>query len=194
MPRPASKVRATYDDVLAAPEHMRAEIIGGELVLTPPALARHGVAIQRLTNVLLAPFVDGTGGPGGWVMLPNPELRFQTDGLEILVPDIGAWHRPRLPDMPKKKAIPVRPDWVCEVLSPGTERRDRSIKKKVYAREKVGHLWLVQPANGVIEAFALSGDTLEAAGTWSIPSTPGTPVRIPPFEGVPLDLSNLWKW
>jgi hypothetical protein len=52
----------------------------------------------------------------------------------------------------------------------------------------------VQPANGVIEAYALSGDTLEAAGTWSIPSTPGAPVRIPPFDAVPLDLSNLWKW
>jgi hypothetical protein len=58
----------------------------------------------------------------------------------------------------------------------------------------VGHLWLVQPANGVIEAYALSGDTLEAAGTWSIPSTPGAPVRIPSLDAVPLDLSNLWKW
>jgi Uma2 family endonuclease len=152
------------------------------------------VAESRLLGILTGPFVDAVDGPGGWVAVQEPEIHFATDGLEVVVPDVAAWHRDRLPQRPAKAFVEIAPDWVCEVLSPGTAKRDRTIKKDVYRREKVGHLWLIDPKDHVLEAYALVGDAWEALGRWPIPTEPGSMFRIPPFDAVPLDLAKLWKW
>ena len=91
---PANKRRATYQDVLDAPEHMVAEIIGGELRLSPrpggPATAVASVIGEELGP----PFKRGRGGPGGWLILDEPELHL---GDEVIVPDLAGWRRDRLP-------------------------------------------------------------------------------------------------
>jgi hypothetical protein len=88
--------RATYEDVLNAPENKVAEILDGELVLSPRPAPRHAVASSRLGGVL-QPFDEGTGGPGGWWILDEPELHF---GEHVVVPDLAGWRRERLPVMP----------------------------------------------------------------------------------------------
>lgn len=58
------------------------------------------------------------------------------------------------------------PDWVCEVLSPGTLRTDRMKKMPIFAREKVGHVWLVDPREAPIPpAFLWGKDAPPAAAT-----------------------------
>lgn len=49
----------------------------------------------------------------------------------------------------------IRPDWVCEVLSPSTEKTDRAIKLPIYAREGVGHAWFVNPLLHTLEVLRL---------------------------------------
>jgi Uma2 family endonuclease len=182
MARPASKMaRATYDDVVNAPPEVVAEILGGELVLTPRPSPRHAMAESRLFHVLSEPFVDGVGGPGGWVLLNEPELHFATEGLEVVVPDVAGWRRERLPEPPETAAIKVVPDWVCEILSPRTEKRDRSRKMDIYAREKVGHVWLLHPDQRLVEVYRRVAGGWEAAGA-------------EPFDAVALDLAKVWKW
>src|SRR5688572_33423433 len=88
--------RATYEDVLNAPEHKVAEILDGELFLSPRPASRHSVASSRLGGAL-APFDDGPDGPGGWWLLDEPELHF---GEHVVVPDLAGWRRQRLPAMP----------------------------------------------------------------------------------------------
>ena len=65
MTDPAGKRRATYQDVIDSPEHMIAEIIGGELRLSNrpagPALA----VASAIGDELGPPFKRGRGGPGG---------------------------------------------------------------------------------------------------------------------------------
>jgi Uma2 family endonuclease len=192
MARPASHLRATYEDVVNAKPDLVAEILGGELVLTPRPAPMHALAGGRLFATLSAPFVDAMGGPGGWVMLPEPELHFATRGLEVLVPDVAGWRRERLTTMPQTPAIHVAPDWVCEILSPSTEKIDRTRKMDVYAREQVGHLWFLDPRQRQLEAYALVGGTWESAGNWADPE--GAGIRAAPFEAVSLDLAKLWKW
>ena len=58
--------RATYADVLAAPEHLVAEIVDGELSLSPRPSPRHADAASVLGMDLGTPFHRGRGGPGGW--------------------------------------------------------------------------------------------------------------------------------
>jgi hypothetical protein len=60
--------RATYEDVLNAPENKVAEIVDGGLFLSPRPGPRHAVASSRLGGALQR-FDDGPGGPGGWWIL-----------------------------------------------------------------------------------------------------------------------------
>lgn len=70
----------------------------------------------------LESFLQGRGGPGGWVLLPEPELHLSG---EALVPDMAGWRRERMPEMPLVPAFTLVPDWVCEVRSPSTEALNR---------------------------------------------------------------------
>ena len=64
--------RATYQDVLDAPEHMVAEIIDGTLYTHPRPAPRHTLASSTLGNKIGPPFHGGDGGPGGWWILDEP--------------------------------------------------------------------------------------------------------------------------
>src|SRR4051812_32456393 len=90
----------------------------------------HANAAAGLTAALRDPFQRGQGGPGGWIILPEPELHLRE---EALVPDLAGWRRTRMPALPHTAAIELAPDWVCEVLSPSTEARDRGDKMPSYA-------------------------------------------------------------
>jgi Uma2 family endonuclease len=196
MARPAStsetKARATYLDVIDAAEHLVAEILGGELVLTPQPGLLHANASGRLFRALGGPFVDAVGGPGGWILQYEVELHFATDGLEVLVPDLAGWRRERVSEMPKTAAVHVAPDWVCETLSSSTEKIDRSRKMAIYAREGVSHLWLLDPRHERLETYRLKGGAWQSCGPRDDPARPD--FRAEPFGSVALDLSKLWKW
>ena len=77
-PRPA-----TYQDVLDAPPHMVAELIGGRLRLSPRPASPHVLASSRLQVEIGGPFGKG---PGGWWILVEPELHL---GPDVLVPDLA---------------------------------------------------------------------------------------------------------
>jgi Uma2 family endonuclease len=187
MPAPAARRKpATYDDLVRVPDHLVAEIVGGELFATPRPAARHARAASVLGMDLGGPFDRGRGGPGGWWILDEPELHLH-DG--VVVPDLAAWRRERLPAIPDTAALILAPDWICEVVSPSTEALDRGRKLTVYAREGVAHAWLVNPANGMLEVFALD------AGRWVLLATHvgAATVRVEPFAAIELDLSDLWS-
>jgi Uma2 family endonuclease len=128
---------ATYQDILDAPENLVAEIINGELHTQPRPAPHHSRASSSLGDELVSPFDKGRGGPGGWWILDEPELHL---GHDVLVPDIGGWRRERMPRLPDTAWFELAPDWVCEVLSPGTARKDRVLKMPLYARYGVQHL------------------------------------------------------
>jgi Uma2 family endonuclease len=178
--------RATYEDVLNAPENKVAEVLDGELFLTPRPGYRHARAQAAVHGQLWGRFDSGQGGPGGWWLLTEPELHF---GDHTVVPDIGGWRRERLPEIPDRPWLDLAPDWVCEVLSPSTERIDRSRKLRVYAEASVAHAWLVNPVEQTLEVLRLAQD-----GTWTIVRvlTGPEPVRAEPFEAIELDLGALW--
>lgn len=177
--------RATYEDVLAAPEHMVAEILDGELHLQPRPAIPHAAAASALGEELGPPFKRGKGGPGGWLILYEPELHLDGD---ILVPDLGGWRRTTMDVMPNAPYLEVRPDWVCEVLSPSTEKIDRASKLPKYAHQGVAHAWLVNPLLHTLEVLRLE------KGRWVTLHTyhDDQQVRAEPFDAIVLDLSILW--
>jgi Uma2 family endonuclease len=143
---------ATYDDLLAVPEPLVAEILFGQLVTHPRPAPRHANVVTRLNGILSSPFNLGIGGPGGWVFLVEPELHL---GEHVAVPDLAGWRGERLPDFPETAWIETPPDWVCEVLSPSTESYDRGDKRLIYAAAGVGYLWHIDPLLRMSEVFEL---------------------------------------
>lgn len=184
MADPARRL-ATYDDILALPEHVTGEIIAGELYTQPRPAGPHTVVASALGGDLFGLFERGRGGPGGWIILDEPELHLDD---EILVPDLAGWKLERLPVEARTGTFfTVVPDWVCEVLSPRTATRDREVKAPCYARHGVKHLWLVDPVIGHVDAYVRSEQGWLWLGTWS-----DADARVPPFDAVALDLSLLW--
>jgi Uma2 family endonuclease len=177
--------RATYEDVLNAPENKVAEILDGELFLSPRPAPRHAVAYARLLSGLGMPFDRGQSGPGGWWILGEPELHL---GEHVVVPDVAGWRRERMPAMPEEAYFPLAPDWVCEVLSPSTERIDRSRKLRIYAEASVAHVWLVNPVERTLEVLRLRD------GAWTIVAvfSGSDAIRAEPFEALELELGALW--
>ncbi|MEX1367179.1 MAG: Uma2 family endonuclease [Nannocystaceae bacterium] len=181
----AARRNATYEDVLAAPEHMVAELLAGELHLHPRPAAPHAAAASALGEELGPPFKRGKGGPGGWIILDEPEIHL---GLDVLVPDLGGWRRSTMDHVANTPYFETRPDWVCEVLSPSTEKADRVVKLPIYAREGVSHAWLVNPLLRTLEVLRLHD------GRWTTLSTfhDDAMVRAEPFDAVELSLAILW--
>jgi len=184
MNEPARRV-ATYEDVLAAPEHVVAELIEGVLYQSPRPASLHSAASSAVGEELGPPFKRGKGGPGGWIILDEPEIHI---GANVVVPDVAGWRRTTLPELPDAPFFDVRPDWVCEVASPSTRALDRGKKLAVYERAGVSHIWLIEPHDQFLEVLELDGATYRivdrAEGT--------TPRRLRPFDAIEFDVAALW--
>jgi Uma2 family endonuclease len=109
-------------------------------------------------------------------------------GADVLVPDYAGWRRTRMPSVPATAYFPLAPDWVCEIISPSTAALDRARKVGVYAREQVGHAWLIDPSARTLEILRLE------AGRWVIVSTDAgdVTVRAEPFAEIEIGLADLW--
>ena len=177
---------ATYDDLRALPSNVVGELIGGRLVTSPRPALPHARASSRLGASLDGPFDRGKDGPGGWILLDEPELHLHG---EVLVPDLAGWRRERMPFVPDAAAFEIPPDWVCEVLSPSTAALDRTEKLPVYAREGVRHVWLVDPIEKILEVLRLDG------GFWMLVTAASGErgVRAEPFDAIELELGALWE-
>ena len=176
---------ATYADLEAVPPHLVAEILHGVLVTHPRPAPPHSVSSNALSGVLTPPFQFGVGGVGGWIFMDEPELHL---GPHVVVPDLAGWRRERMPHLPSTAYIEVAPDWVCELLSPSTEKQDRGPKRRIYATYDVGHLWHLDARARILEVFELSNNHWVLYETYEH----GDDVAAPPFDAVPFPLAALW--
>jgi Uma2 family endonuclease len=117
----------------------------------------------------------------------EPELHL---GEHVAVPDLAAWRRERLPALPETAWIATAPDWICEVLSPSTERYDRGDKRLIYGEAGVSHLWHVDPVLGMLEVFELKD------GRWLLLNVfhDDAEVVAAPFAEVTFRLGLLWPF
>ena len=184
----APKRRATYDDLMQVPDTKVAEIIDGELVVSPRPASPHAYAATVLGSDVVSRFnrgADDPSGAGGWWLLLEPELHF---GDDVLVPDWAGWRRERMPQMVSTPYFTLVPDWVCEVVSPSTGRIDRTRKMRIYAGEGVASLWLVDPLAKTVEVYRL------AEGRWIVVGVRGgnETVRLEPFDAIEITLDRWW--
>ena len=182
---PARTRRATYQDVLDAPAHRVAEIVDGTLYTQPrpprrtrwPARGWASTSEDPSTGVAAARAVGGSS-----------TSRSCTSARTFWSPTSRAGAGGGWRSCPDTAYFTLAPDWVCEVLSASTRRLDLQGKRPVYAREGVGHLWLVDPADRTLEAFVLR------EGQWVLNASAqgNDPISVRPFDAITFDLGDLW--
>lgn len=183
--QPAKRL-ASFEDLLALPDEARAEVLAGQLEASPSPLPEHSWAVDALTGSVGGPFGRDRGGPGGWWIFSELDVRFTPH--DIVRPDVSGWHRDRLPEPWGKRPIDVVPDWICEILSPSNAAHDRVKKANLYALHRVPFLWLVDPAERLLEAFRLGDGVWIRFGSYDDTAR----VRIAPFEALELEVGQLF--
>jgi Uma2 family endonuclease len=163
----------------------RGEIVGGDLAQKALPDFEHGQA-QGTLRASLDPYRSGRGGPGGWWLAT--EVRVQFELHEVYLPDISGWRKDRHPARPVGRPVLAVPDWVCEVLSDSTRRKDLRQKLPVYHRQQVGHVWLVDPDVRAVQVYrwAEPGFVLVDSGGL------GDVLRAEPFPEAGIDIADLF--
>lgn len=169
----------------ALPDDQAGEVIDGALYVMGRPNPKHQAAEGEIFSQLKKGGPGGRGG--GWIFLPEVSVRFSTD--EEVVPDVSGWRRDRFGQRFEENPIRVRPDWVCEILSDSTRVKDLGPKRKLYARQGVPYLWLIDPNARVLEAFQLVGAAWQLQGTWS---ESDVIKGLEPFPELTVQLADWW--
>jgi Uma2 family endonuclease len=167
------------DDLLAYPDE-RVELIDGEIVRRPMARAEHGM-VQNRASVELGPF-DRKSGPGGWWILTEVSVAYEPH--QCPSHDLAGWRKERMAERPRG-VIEMPPDWVCEIVSPGHERKDTLQIFLLLQRHQVPFYWLIWPEDRILIAHQLDAEGYRVIKTVS----GGTRARIPPFDAIEMDLA-----
>jgi Uma2 family endonuclease len=172
----------TLDDLFVSSEE-RVELIGGEIVRRPMARFSHGRAQGNLRGEL-HPLSGGSGPGSGWWFATEIGVAYEVH--ECPSHDLAGWHRSRLPHLPDG-IIDLPPDWVCEIVSPGHEKKDTLVLPLLLKRHRVPFYWLIWPEDRMLVAHALID------GEWKelVTLKDRGRARIPPFEAIELDLDAL---
>jgi len=133
------KKQYTYADIETFPTTTHVELVDSDLVFQPSGMPQHQQAMTELQGELRAAYGRRSGGE--WLFLHDVDVRF---GRDVFRPDISGWRKQNWPDM---HALPVmiRPDFVCEVVSPDYRKYDRQVKRAAYEREGLRHYWILDP-------------------------------------------------
>lgn len=175
MAEPAQRPERTARDLLAL-EDGRFEIIRGNIVEKAAPSYEHADAQGGGGAFLRSKFHHS----GGWWIVTSCEIELEAH--EVYLPDLVGWRRDRVPERPRGRAITIRPDWVCEVLSASNARTDLVEKLRVYQRAGIPHYWIVDPVAQVLPVYRHGGKSYEVASTAGRDET----VHAEPFDAVPL--------
>ncbi|MBL8950007.1 MAG: Uma2 family endonuclease [Myxococcaceae bacterium] len=187
MPSAPKRPVATLEEALARPDSERIELIRGTLVPKAAPTGEHSDAQVHLDRGLGRFFDRKPGGrwPGGWWI--RTEIDVQLGG-ELFRPDVAGWRRERCPDRPAGRPIALRPDWICEILSPSNEDTDRVDKLQSYFQAGVPHYWLANPLERVLEVYRRT----ELAYALVLTAKSGQKIRAEPFDAVELSVDELF--
>ncbi len=181
--------QASVEDLIAIPEPERFhELIGGRIVRKALPSGEHGDAQSAISAILKGPFQirPGGKGPGGWWIYTEVEVELAVD--HVYRPDLVGWRRESAPQRPTGTPIALRPDWICEIVSPSTAKLDRVGKLNEYHKFGIPHYWLVDPAAETLTVVRWT----EEGYLVVLSAQAGETVRAEPFDGIDIIISHLF--
>ncbi|MCH8962120.1 MAG: Uma2 family endonuclease [Bacteroidetes bacterium] len=130
-------------------EYEKAEFINGEIIVHSPAKKRHTEAGKLLLR-LLDLYVQIRDL--GFVGFEKTLVTLTRNDYE---PDLCFFRKEKAQAFVSDQMKYPAPDFIAEILSPSTERRDRGVKFEDYAAHGVGEYWLLDPKAEVVEQYVL---------------------------------------
>jgi Uma2 family endonuclease len=172
----------TVDDLIAwSDQHV--ELIDGEIVQRPMARIEHGLAQTALSDEIR--LLRRRNGPGGWWVVTEVSVRYNEH--QCPTHDLAGWRRERVPQRPSG-VMTIRPDWVCEILSPGHEKKDLLHHFMLLQRAAVPFYWVLSPEDRTLIAYALDNGNYRVIESLQVAEGGDlTGIRIAPFEEVEID-------
>jgi Uma2 family endonuclease len=177
---------ATLADLPVEREGQGYEIVAGVIVEKASPSFEHGEAQGAAVAHARRFRGSGSGGPVGWWIAVEVDVELEPH--ELYRPDVAGWRRDRTPDRPRGWPVRIRPDWVCEILSPSTAARDMGHKLRTYHRHAVGHVWIVDPEHRTLTVYRHGVEGYVVASAAGADET----MIVEPFEGLPLHVGTLF--
>ena len=147
MPLPQEKIY-TIEDIYALPEGTRAELIDGQIYYMAPPSRKH----QDIAGILyrkIADYIDSKGGSCKTYIAPFAVFLSEND-KNYVEPDISViCDRNKLND----RGCVGAPDWIIEVVSPGSRRMDYFTKLFKYRTAGVREYSIVDPDKNRITVY-----------------------------------------
>jgi len=177
----------TVDDLMQVDDE-RVELIDGEIVRRPMARSEHGLAQLAVYDEVQV--FKRASGPGGWWIISEISVRYSEH--QCPAHDLAGWRKERVPERPSG-VMTLPPDWVCEILSPGHERKDTVHHLLLLQRAAVPHYWILSPEDRTLIVYALDGGSYRLCFSvaYRPPESP-TRARIPPFDSIDIDLGYIF--
>ena len=165
MPLPLEKVYTT-EDIYALPEGIRAELIDGHIYYMAPPSRKHQ-EILGLFYRKIADYIDSQGGSCKTYLAPFAVF-LSEDQKNYVEPDISV-----ICDSSKRndKGCVGAPDWIIEIVSPGSRRMDYFTKLFKYRTAGIREYWIVDPDKNRITVYNFeTEDTNEYTFSDAVPS------------------------
>jgi Uma2 family endonuclease len=149
------KKKYTYQDYCQLPKEVRAEILEGELVMSPSPFRKHQ-RISREIEFRLCQWVEKHhlgevyDAPFDVVLSPH----------NIVQPDLLYISKERQ-ELLTEANVQGAPDLIIEILSSKDKKRDTITKKAIYEKYGVKEYWVVDPDAEVVSVFILEGDVFK---------------------------------
>jgi Uma2 family endonuclease len=164
-----------------------AEVLHGDIVEKASPTFRHAQAQASIGSDLFGRFgrPPGGGGPGGWWI--GTEVEVEYEPTVIFRHDLAGWRRERSSEPPDGFPVALRPDWVCEILSPSNWSHDTVSKLKVLQQAEVPYYWIADVEHGALTVYRWQAGFYVVA----VAAKTGDRQPLPPFDQVELDIGSL---
>jgi Uma2 family endonuclease len=164
------------------PPGVRLELVEGEIAASPSSTPQHGYTVIQLGTLLnvhvcqlsLGEIYSDDDTIPGSNNIRRPDLMFFSTSRKHLI---------------GRKAMQGAPDLAVEIISPSSVEIDRVDKFAQYRDAGVAFYWIVDPIARTIEAWRLESGQYIPAGHGEQAQV----VQLPPFAGLAIPLSRLWR-
>jgi len=180
-------VKLTYDDYVLFPDDgMRHELIDGEHYVTPSPNRKHQKVSGNL-YLLIASWLEEH--PIGQIYYAPFDVVFSK--FDVVEPDLLYMSNERASEVLTQANVQGAPEIVIEIGSPGTRKRDETIKRRLYERTGVSDYWIVDPELDVVRVYRRGGDEFDRP--LELRTESGDVLTTPLLPGLDLPLARIFR-
>lgn len=156
MPLP-KETTYTIEDIYALPDGERAELIDGQIYYMAPTPSRIHQDLAGKMYATILQYIKTNSGKCEPYIAPFAVF-LNKDDLTYVEPDVSVICDP---DKLNDKGCNGAPDWIIEVVSVESRRRDYSTKMFKYQESGVREYWIVDPMKDRITVWNFENDDTE---------------------------------